>query len=1433
MSRIHRWTRTLGTFVALLVAAAVLQAQVPPEKLPLVAEKAFQDPALDIPAVYQEVGELPSPAAAKAREQLASLNVAEASARIDKRSGRFATLLPTTPLLPGRGVGNNLRWSDLGTAVPGDTEAVEALAWNAFHDYLLANQESLGIDAREIAGHRIAAHGDGELVQIYVPRSFDGIPVRDSHISAVIGQGNLILWSAHQWGDRGLSANREPISQAAAQRAVEEYLIPLNVTREWGKAELVYVPMARGAKPSDVAQGKGYRYQLVWSVKVEVERDRGSWELLVDAHTGDVLANADQNHYAEAVGGVYPVTNDGLVPDGVEQAGWPMPFMEVGSAVTDTGGNYDLTGSQTARLYGPYVNMSDNCGTDSLTQSGGIDWGTSGGTDCTTPGFGGAGNTHASRTGFYELNKLKEMARSQLPSNSWLQGRLTSNMNINSTCNAFWNGSTINFYRSGGGCSNTGEIAGVFDHEWGHGMDANDVVGGIASPSGEGIADIYTALRLNDSCIGRNFRPGVQCSGNGDPCLDCTGVRDIDYLKHQSGQPHDYSWSNATCSGSVHCVGHVYSEAVWSLWKRELQSAPYNMDNNTAHEVVNRLTFLAAGNTSTWFSGGPPNGGCSGSSGYMNYLAADDDNGNLNDGTPHMTAIYNAFNDQEIACGSPSVQDSGCSGTPTTAPNVTATPGDNSVSLSWGSVSGASEYEVFRTEGVFACDFGKAKIGTTTGTSWNDSGLQNGRDYSYVVIAKGSSDACFGPASACDTVQPAGAPPTPDFEVSCTPSSHSVEQGQNATSTCTVTALNGYTGSVGLSCSGNPAGISCGFSPSSVSPTGNSTLTLTVDLGQSTGTFNFDVVGDDGTDTRTTGITVTVTPEGQNGPQDAVYDAALGAPKCAVPGSECDSTTLLDSRSASLSPAEPNQPNTLDGCTDGTSGTYHSDESNDRIVVRTLDGLDFAEGATVEVEATVWAWNTGSADTLDLYYAADANSPSWTLITSIVPSSGGANTLTAQYTLPAGSMQAVRAIFRYQGSPSSCGSGSYDDTDDLVFAVNSGAPECTINADCDDGLFCNGAETCNAGSCQAGSDPCPGQGCDEATDSCTSGGACSHSTGFTSGADGWTNGADTCNTGSFVVGSPDATAWQVSGGNPGNAYYTQPNPGGVGSDDVDGGTCEALSPVVDCTGQDAAEVTLDYFHGQRDAGDDAGDGFTIEVLNDGAVVDTLVAIGDVTNNPAWTTVSTTVNNPGDIQIRVRATDAAGGGDIVEGGIDNVTVAPATPSTCAVDDDLESGTAGWSNDPASTCTTGDYVAGNPTNPSGGYQIVGSHSGVTSLFTATNTSAGADDVDGGNCILGSPTWSVSSASTLSVWYWHGQRDAGDDASGDFFLLEYSTDGGSSWTTLASNGDSTSNPVWTNATAAIPAGSNVELRMQCSDGSSTGDLVECGLDDVSICN
>ena len=52
-------------------------------------------------------------------------------------------------------------------------------------------------------------------------------------------------------------------------------------------------------------------------------------------------------------------------------------------------------------------------------------------------------------------------------------------------------------------------------------------------------------------------------------------------------------------------------------------------------------------------------------------------------------------------------------------------------------------------------------------------------------------------------------------------------------------------------------------------------------------------------------------------------------------------------------------------------------------------------------------------------------------------------------------------------------------------------PECHLDADCSDGLFCNGAEVCSAGACQAGAAvdcddavSCTVDACNEATDSC-------------------------------------------------------------------------------------------------------------------------------------------------------------------------------------------------------------------------------------------------------------------------------------------------------------------------------------------------------------
>jgi hypothetical protein len=281
---------------------------------------------------------------------------------------------------------------------------------------------------------------------------------------------------------------------------------------------------------------------------------------------------------------------------------------------------------------------------------------------------------------------------------------------------------------------------------------------------------------------------------------------------------------------------------------------------------------------------------------------------------------------------------------------------------------------------------------------------------------------------------------TPGFSVSASPSSVSVQQGTNASSTVTVTSQNGFNSATTLSASGLPSGVTAAFSTNPVTPPANgsttSTLTFTASSTATSGTSTVTITGTSGTTTRTTTISLTVTTAG--GAQVAVFDSTLKAPKCATAGSSCDSgASLLRGRDTLSGGAEANQPNNINGaCADGTSGTFHSDESNDRIVVASTTGGAMTHGQTVRITATVWAWNTGSSDSLDLYYAANANSPTWVFIGTLVPPAGGAQSLSATYTLPTGSLQVVRANFRYQGSASSCSTGAYDDHDDLVFAVN-------------------------------------------------------------------------------------------------------------------------------------------------------------------------------------------------------------------------------------------------------------------------------------------------------------------------------------------------------------------------------------------------------------
>jgi hypothetical protein len=113
----------------------------------------------------------------------------------------------------------------------------------------------------------------------------------------------------------------------------------------------------------------------------------------------------------------------------------------------------------------------------------------------------------------------------------------------------------------------------------------------------------------------------------------------------------------------------------------------------------------------------------------------------------------------------------------------------------------------------------------------------------------------------------AGAPPPPDFATSATPASLTLNPGQSGNATVTVTSLNGFNSSVGLSVNGCPANATCSFNPGSVTPpaAGSTTSTLTVVTNASTpfGTYSLYITGTDpsgATHTATVALNVQAAP---------------------------------------------------------------------------------------------------------------------------------------------------------------------------------------------------------------------------------------------------------------------------------------------------------------------------------------------------------------------------------------------------------------------------------------------------------------------------------------------------------------------------------------------------------------------------------------------
>ncbi|MEE4301508.1 MAG: proprotein convertase P-domain-containing protein, partial [Pseudomonadales bacterium] len=690
-----------------------------------------------------------------------------------EQGGNWKIYLDERTGVPTLATGRGIAWvpgagNELEAEGPVTLEQLEARARDFLerHTFLLGDwQGQLELDSAASTERR-----PGSWMLVF-RQAVDGVRVENARFDFHVNGGNLVAFGAHRWG--ALSSDGVPeIGAEQAQGILESYLeydgsVPHVEAHEPELKMLALDPRyEQGMERWEGARGEGIGHRLVWEISFRVPDEGPVWTGEVDAKTGEVLAFYDAAHYLSITGGVFP--NRSTEECGLDGCDFPhpMPFtnyveLNQPEAFTNDAGVYDcvsLSNPVETNLSGPYVIIDETCGpiTQSATCGETFDLGLKVGTNCEVAPGDSPGNTAAARSAFFHVNRVAQAARAYLPDNTWLQNPVVTNTNVNNTCNASWGGE-INMFRAGNGCGNTGENQGVLVHEWGHGFDQND--GGGYDNTSEAYADAVALFYHRDGCIGWGFFENGTCSGYGDTCLECSGVRDHDRTRRQANTPPTPTGfvdpncpsGGGPCGRSVHCESYPIVGSLHELAVNQLPAMGY--DEASAWQVAERLWYSSRGG-----SGGdiytcslPSADSCSSSSWYQQMRVADDDDGDLSNGTPHAAALFAAFNLHGIACGTESdPENQNSSSCPTLdAPTLSAVANGDGVDLSWGEVANATSYTIFR--GDMGCNRQHITIDEVAApalTYFDDAVDSNFISY-YRVRPNAANPACTGPVSNC------------------------------------------------------------------------------------------------------------------------------------------------------------------------------------------------------------------------------------------------------------------------------------------------------------------------------------------------------------------------------------------------------------------------------------------------------------------------------------------------------------------------------------------------------------------------------------------------------------------------------------------------------------------------------------------------------------
>jgi hypothetical protein len=501
-------------------------------------------------------------------------------------------------------------WGE-GIAAPG-ASADPAIAIAAAQRVIAAHLDLLAPGAAPADLIVVSNHWDGEMRSIGFAQHARGLRVEGGQVSVRIKHDRIFVLSS-QALPHVTAAIAPPARKLADATLTDRSRAALDAAVGLPASATAGTPGAAVVLPL-VAADAVLGYRVVAPIAIDAGA-AGAWTVFVDPATGEVVARRPELSYVSAGNVLYDVVErwTGRPRILVPAAAADVEVNGVTTRTTTTGGII-WTASTPATVvtypHGDMATMTDQTGT---VVSGQI----------TVPPSGqgvwsGVGDerTDAQINAYVHAGIVREFVKDNFARDlPFVYEPVQVVVNIDDECNAYSNGTAIHFFLASPAgsmvsCENTALLADVVYHEYGHSMHRHAVIDGVGAFDGamsEGLSDFLAAAITGDPAMGRGFFHGD------DP------------LRHIDPADTEYIWPRDI--SEIHYTGLIFAGTYWDLRKQLITDL-----GEEAGAALTLKLFYAAVQRATDIP-----------SSLVEALAADDNDGNLANGTPHECTIRAVF----------------------------------------------------------------------------------------------------------------------------------------------------------------------------------------------------------------------------------------------------------------------------------------------------------------------------------------------------------------------------------------------------------------------------------------------------------------------------------------------------------------------------------------------------------------------------------------------------------------------------------------------------------------------------------------------------------------------------------------------------------------------------------------------------------------------